>query len=111
MSKQGLGAGIIVALALVLAIGSYVTYQKHSALNGNNQNNPDSSLTTFSSADLDLSFTYPKNYQLTESDDEEGAVKIVTLIDKANLPVGQNTEGPPAINVQVFQNPRQSYSR
>jgi hypothetical protein len=105
MTKQGLGTGIIVALVIVLGVGSYITYQKHMAILGG-QNNPTPTPGVFNSSDIGISFTYPKNYELTVADDEEGAVKIITLMDKANLPVGQNTEGPPAISVQRFDNPK-----
>ena len=86
------------ALALVIGAGLYLSYDR------------DKSATTstpgaFNSKDIGLSFTYPVNYQLDIADDEEGAVRTITLIDKANLPVGQNTEGPPAITIQRFDNP------
>ncbi len=101
MTKNTLIAGVILALAIIVGVGLYISYETSLS------NNPVSSAAeNFSSQDIGLSFTYPKNYELAVTDDQEGAVRIITLMDKANLPVGQNTEGPPAITVQRFDNPQ-----
>ena len=55
----------------------------------------------------DISFEYPDTYELQEREVGNGERYryAITLIDKealANIP--QNGEGPPAINVEIFQN-------
>ncbi len=65
------------------------------------------SMSTYRSVTYGISFEYPNSYELQEREvgNAERAHYSIVLIDKealANIP--QNGEGPPTINVDIFQN-------
>ncbi len=106
MSKQGLGKGIIVALVLVLGVGTFLTYKIHKPTTApitSNTNEPG----VYRSEYIDIQFNVKDTYQVNEGHGgEEGPSYVITLMDKGALPVGANTESPPAIAIQEFENPK-----
>jgi hypothetical protein len=106
MSKQGLGAGIVVVLVIVFATAAYL-YKKPTVFQPAGEQSATSTIGTFSSAEAGLSFTYPNSYELRSGPgDAEGPSYVIMLMSRDSLPVGANTEAPPAIIVQEFANPK-----
>lgn len=106
MSKQGLGAGIVVVLVIVFATAAYI-YKKPVTSQPTGDHTATSTAGTFSSSDVGISFTYPTTYELQSSlGDGEGPTYVISLMSRDSLPVGVNTEAPPAIIVQTFANPK-----
>jgi hypothetical protein len=65
-----------------------------------------SGLQEFSSVNMGLAFTYPGNYVLSEYRDfrDERDWRVILLTDESNLPLPENSEGPPSIGIIIFDN-------
>lgn len=92
----------VIGILVAVALGSYVWYAK-----GNPQVSDGTERLTYTNAAYGISFEYPNTYELQEREVGDGHRYhySITLIDKealANIP--QNGEGPPTVNVDIYQN-------
>lgn len=60
----------------------------------------------YSNDEFGISFDYPQSYQLEEREVGNGERRhyAITLIRESDLPLPQNGEGPPSINIDIYQN-------
>lgn len=89
----------VVAALLIVLVGGFLWYK--------GQSPKVSDVETYANTTYGISFEYPGTYALQEREvgNAQRYHQALTLIDKealANIP--QNGEGPPAINVDIFQN-------
>jgi hypothetical protein len=62
---------------------------------------------TYSNPDYGISFKYPKEYRLVEFDapgSEQRMHHVIALTHEDNLPIPENSEGPPTITIDMYQN-------
>ncbi len=110
-SNKTLTIGVAVALvAGVLIIGSFFLNQTPSEQPVPQNGQQESTAISYNSSELGISFEYPENYMLQTH--EQGTAErdwtVLTLIDSEILRSAiENgaSEGPPAIAIQVFNNP------
>lgn len=91
-------------LVLVLGVGGYMAWQNTASQNPEPVTEVEDN--EYHSAQYGISFTYPDTYNMTEHDAGTGErmTHSVVLIDKGFQPM-QDSEGPPAIAVTIFENP------
>lgn len=70
----------------------------------------ESSTVRYSSSRPELSFDYPYRYHLAEKDISSGARTIYSLVLTEGEPNPENSEGPTAITVDIFQNDLDMYT-
>lgn len=85
---------ILIAAAIIIVLGASVYAFSTGLISFGSR--------TYSNSTLGVSFKYPTAYVLEERA-IDSAHTAVTLIQKENLPVPQNGEGPTAITVDVFR--------
>lgn len=114
---------LVITALIVLLIAGFAVYTltRPSVQEPTNQNStttvatstPATNTKTYSSAEYDISFTYPSSYVLSEQDAPGSAQRAhhtITLIRAEDLPAPEGGEGPPAITIDIFQNTLDSQS-
>lgn len=110
--KQILAAGVLVAVVGAGAAAFY--YFTPQASETDDAGGNETELVTYRSAELGVEFEYPETYTLEthNQDTTEREWTVLTIIDSEVLRSAREngaSEGPPAITVQVFNNP-ENYS-
>lgn len=85
---------IVTFIALLLAIGGYMWYDKNRI--------PD--LVTYSNSSYGVSFQYPDDFELTETPMAQGngTGTLVTILEKGTV-IPRNGEGPTAIAIAMYE--------
>lgn len=95
MSKQQITALSVIGAAVAISLGAY-------AFLGGLKQVP---MQAYANAEYDISFEYPQTYSLEERD-TAGRHTIVIADKEALAEAPQNGEGPTAITVDIFDNPK-----
>lgn len=97
---------ISIALILLVIIAGGLFFAERAVAPENGAQNQ-SGLQKYSSEKYGISFSYPETYELNEVDAPGNGMRIhhsVVLINKADLPLPADGEGPPAITIDIYQN-------
>ena len=104
-----IGAGLIVFVAII-ASGIYLARGPQSSTSTSTTTTTDRPLKTYYDQRYGIAFNFPDNYDVQEHDSTEGTKHHTIVIgDKealANVP--QESEGPPVITIDIFNNPKKA---
>jgi hypothetical protein len=95
---------IITIIFLAVLSGTFLFFQDKKNTIRKDEN---SAFQKYSNSEYGLSFTYPSNYLLEESDSLGSGMRkhhIINLINKKDLPAPEGGEGAPSIIIGIYQN-------
>jgi hypothetical protein len=101
-----IGVVVVIALAAIAYFGSVYLVSRLDGTGGVTASpEPTPAGQRYSSED-GLTFYYPERYELSSRTEgnAERQWDVLVLLEKTNAPVGEGTEGPPAITVGVYPN-------